>query len=530
MRVGAIGLLMAAAMAVPAMPAAVAAAPPGSGSRAAAAVPSAAAARTTVSIGMRTRSLLPFAVAPVSGAITPRTKGRTAVLQLAAGRSWRNVAVVRSDAKGLVRASAPTSAEGNARLRWWVPKATMVVRGKKQVLGAAASPVVTYAVAAAPRPPAPAPAGRVVTADLFGNHPLSPGFPAGAATVRLWDTGTTWSSLQPRRTTWDFTRLDALVEDAEKAGASVLLVLGGTPSWAGSPAPPGAPFEYAGPGTASPPSDPSVYEAYVRTVAKRYGTRIGAYQVWNEANIPNFFRGSPAQMVDLTVRAARAVRAEAPGALVVAPSTGTRWLSGYRAFYPAYLAGLRAAGWPVDVFAAHLYPSAAGGAEERVALLGMVRESLRAAGAPPRPLWDTEVNYGAAAAGARPLTAEQARAAVGRTYLDAVRFGLGRVYWYGWLEASFLGIGMSSGSPSSVAYGEVRRWLEGARFGGCTTVGPLTRCVLARGSAVSLVIWSSGAVVTVPRPAGTTTVHDLEARATPAPAKLAVGRTPLMLT
>ena len=47
---------------------------------------------------------------------------------------------------------------------------------------------------------------------------------------------------------------------------------------------------------------------------------IGAYQVWNEANVKNFWTGSPMQMATLTKAAWNAVKGVDSGALVVGPA------------------------------------------------------------------------------------------------------------------------------------------------------------------------------------------------------------------
>ena len=78
----------------------------------------------------------------------------------------------------------------------------------------------------------------------------------------------------------------------------------------------------------------------MRAVVNRYGGRIAAYQIWNEANIPQFWRGTPELMADLTARAYAVIKKAQPGAVVVAASTGSRWVKGFTEFYPEYLTAL----------------------------------------------------------------------------------------------------------------------------------------------------------------------------------------------
>ncbi len=244
--------------------------------------------------------------------------------------------------------------------------------------------------------------GVPVTAALFGNHPIQ-GSPEFAGTVRLWDTSTSWNKIERTQGTYTWGALDRDVAAAEAAGQDVMLVLGGTPEWAAVASAPGA--EFAGPGSSMPMRDPALFETYVRAVVNRYGGRIAAYQIWNEANISQFWRGTPELMADLTARAYRIIKDAVPGATVVAASTGSRWVKGFTEFYPEYLAALKEFGWPIDAYSVHLYPLASGTPRDRAYLLGMMKTALRIAGAPARPIWETEINYGIT----NPGTGEAAR-------------------------------------------------------------------------------------------------------------------------
>ena len=111
------------------------------------------------------------------------------------------------------------------------------------------------------------------------------------------------------------------------------LRLGSTPAWAASSF---SGVDLYGPGTSSHPADIATFELRDRR-RRQFKGRITSYQVWNEANLSSFYRGTPAQMADLTLRLRTIVKANDPAAKVVAASTGTRLLSAYRAFYPRYL-------------------------------------------------------------------------------------------------------------------------------------------------------------------------------------------------
>lgn len=70
--------------------------------------------------------------------------------------------------------------------------------------------------------------------------------------------------------TYDWTKMDAIVDAADARGMGVLGVLTGTPGWAG---------EYM-----TGHSDPTAFAAFAGTVAAHYGSKISAYEIWNEPN------------------------------------------------------------------------------------------------------------------------------------------------------------------------------------------------------------------------------------------------------
>ena len=375
--------------------------------------------------------------------------------------------------------------------------------------------------------------GVPVTATLFGNHPIV-GTPEHAGTVRLWDTSTSWNAIERSRGVYTWAALDRAVAAAEAAGQEVLLVLGGTPEWAAVAAAPGS--EFAGTGSSMPMTDPALFEDYVRAVLNRYGGRIAAYQIWNEANISQFWRGTPELMADLTARAYAIIKREQPGAVVVAASTGSRWVKGFTEFYPEYLTALGVFGWPVDAYSVHLYPMASGTPRDRTFLLGLMTTALRIAKAPKKPIWETEINYGIT----NPGTGEAARVIpdaeipgyVARTYLDSLRFGIARSYWYAWTpEYRLLGIQMWNGYRATRAYGTTRDWIVGATFSGCSTTGVSVVCNFDRGGAPFYVAYTDdGSAASIPSPPGTTSVTGMDGSVVPAGTQVAVSGTPVRIS
>ena len=165
------------------------------------------------------------------------------------------------------------------------------------------------------------------------------------------------------------------------------------------------PGDYPVPGAASAPRSLQAWDAFVRATVTRYKGRITSYQIWNEASLAMFWNGSPALMAELTARAYAIIKKIDPRARVVAASTTVRLAGSFNRFFPRYLDALASRGWPVDVFAAHLYPNSRGTSDTRREYIAQVTAALEAAGAPDKPIWDTELDYGLAGPGPdNPLT------------------------------------------------------------------------------------------------------------------------------
>ncbi len=340
--------------------------------------------------------------------------------------------------------------------------------------------------------------GEVITATTFGMH--VDGVQRGAwpdyqvGSIRLWDNGTAWSQVQIGADTFAWDALDTAVVTATDAGLQdIVLVLGSTPTWAAVET---KEKDYPVPGAAAPPRDPTRWDAWVEAVTTRYAGRIGAYEVWNEADLPAMWRGTPQQMADLTTRAARIIRRNDPAALVVGASTGLRTAAHDRFFGP-YLSALAAQGWPVDVLPIHGYPPALATPDDRYRLLQQVSAEIRASGAPDRiAVWDTEVNYGLAGPGTEnphtDITGDRAAAWVVRTFLDSLRSGISRTYPYIWTPEPYaiLGVQFGDGSPGARGFDTARRWLSGATWNGCSSAADITTCRLQRGQEPAAVLWS----------------------------------------
>lgn len=389
----------------------------------------------------------------------------------------------------------------------------------RRPLASSVAAVLTAVLATALLPASPAAAANVrVDRRLFGVHDsglasLSTG---AVGSLRLWDAGVSWRDIETSPGVYDFSRLDAIVQAANARNVEVTLVLGMTPTF------------YASSST-SMPSDLSAWDRYVRALVSHYsagnwgGRRgIAAYQVWNEANVKNFWTGSPMQMAQLTKATWNAVKAVDKGALVVGPAFAARIAEqtrGIGLFYYTKVNGV--AVWRfMDAISLNLYPldrygSKPGTPETSMTLLANARQQMRLRGVPAsKPIWNTEVNYGMRTGtygGTRAATipAERQAAYVIRTYLLNAARGVKRVHWYSY-NMSYLPSGGTLGntlltSPSDgtqtlagKAVALVRGWMLGGTLVGPTRATlPCTKdaagtytCVIKYSGGVKRVYWN----------------------------------------
>ena len=256
--------------------------------------------------------------------------------------------------------------------------------------------------------------------------------------IRLWDTRTAWLNLEPRQDLWDFSNLDAHIEQARVHGVSdITLVLWGTPRWAASQVQP-TDAPWLGPGSASMPIDLQDWRDYVQTVVSRYQGVITAYEVGNEPNVKAFWTGTDEQLAELVKEAAQIVHDTDSAALVVAPApvvvnSNPQQTRLANKFWDSMNSQKNGDPLPasqrVDALSFHWYPTAQTKPIELKALVNQLRNLARQAGYFNTPLWLTEVNFYN-----QGLTADAQKQKVIRTNRWIRELKLPRAYWYAWTD------------------------------------------------------------------------------------------------
>lgn len=137
---------------------------------------------------------------------------------------------------------------------------------------------------------------------------------AGLKWVRL---DLNWLDMQPTNAAPDFTRFDMLVDAAGADGLSVLGVLAYTPAWAST-------GDTKSDGSTNDVPQAGAYAAFVTAAVTHFGSKIAAYELWNEPNLAQFWEGTTQQYLDLVLSpGADAVHAACAGCLVVGPGLAT---------------------------------------------------------------------------------------------------------------------------------------------------------------------------------------------------------------
>jgi hypothetical protein len=409
---------------------------------------------------------------------------------------------------------SPATRQGEVTIPTWGE--STVRRFFKVVIPATAAVLMATTL-----PAGAASAAPTVPGPLFGQHVagIASGAPAGLklGAVRIWDSGVSWRDLQPAPGTINLEPLKAAVANAQKAGATeIMYTLGNTPKWAASD--PNSKLGLYGPGSNSHPARNSYYTDFLKAVATQV-PGITSFQVWNEANLKDFYLGTPAQMAQLTKDARAALNSVGSGAALVAASTTVRAKGPVGKFGKAYGAAMRKAGaWgAVNAVSAHFYPPAKQGPATRVRYIKTVKKYYKRYGAGRKPLWDTEMNYGDMRSYMkvkRQYTGDTAATFVARTYLDSMRYGVYRVFWYGW-DMNVLGTDMTSRGDRSTTSGgraflEIQEWMVGKTWLGCKVKSSITTCTLRAPNGQKQTIRYAAKAKSVKVPAGATVVRRLD--------------------
>jgi len=310
--------------------------------------------------------------------------------------------------------------------------------------------------------------------NFFGmtNHWYRPWPLVPMGGLRLWNTSTTWSDLNPSDGAYDWTTLDGWLSMAQQHGVSeIILTLAMTPRWASS-----NPNDScrSNPGQCEPPDDlnpdgsgtDQQWKNFIRAVATHSAGKIKYWEIWNEPVNSYYWSGTFAQMVRMAKDARAIILSIDPTALMLSPPNGANltfgehWWESYAA-----LGGLQYA----DVIALHggvnLPPRRCGNWPKAADFVTEVKnlQSILAKYHVDKPIWDTEGDWGNAHMTCFNDHDLQA-AFLGQYLLFHQSLDIKRLFWFAYDDAE---VGQlwdpktQTLDKAGVAYGYVYNWLNG---------------------------------------------------------------------
>jgi hypothetical protein len=307
--------------------------------------------------------------------------------------------------------------------------------------------------------------------------------------IRLWDTFTNWSMLEPSRGNYDWPALDRWLDKAKEHGVDVLYTFGGTPTWAS--AHPTGTCDY-NPGGCYAPLNVQDWDDFVRAVATHSAGRIKYWELWNEANQHEYWSGGIPALVTMAQHAHTIIKSIDPSARVFTPS-GVGGATDISTFLDKFLAA--GGGKFVDGVAFHGYVNSVPPSPEDVnRIVDAVRGVMAKRGLGGQPLWDTESSWGSTTH----LSNEDDQVGfVARHYVLQWSKGVQRDYWYAWNDTktgTLWDIGTHKIRRAGIAYGELVSWLTGSEMTApCETASDSTwTCdIMLRGGVPAQIIWNS---------------------------------------
>ena len=236
--------------------------------------------------------------------------------------------------------------------------------------------------------------------------------------VRIMRVDFHWHRVQPAPDSWTFDHFDAYMDAANAHNMNVLALLVFDNN-AVEQSPEGIERNMY-----IAPEDVPLFLEYVRRIVTRYRDRVHAWEIWNEADMPRFWTGTPEEFCDLARRTADTVREVHPDARLL----GTAMTSPLGVWAAPQIEGLHTAGAldKVDHPTMHTYLS-----DPR----GYYNEFLRVQNAAakhghPGSVWITEL--GDPDGGVYPWRASPDLLAehVIKAYTIATSVGIEKLIWY----------------------------------------------------------------------------------------------------
>lgn len=314
----------------------------------------------------------------------------------------------------------------------------------------------------------------------------SPWPTVGFGMLRVWDVGTRWNQIETSSGSYNWAKLDKVVNLARTNGKTIVYTFGGTPTWAASQPTQACLYGY---GSCSSPRSMTDLSNFAKAVAARYAGKIKYYEIWNEPNSTNYYLGTTSAMVQMAQVIYDAVKSMDPTAVVLSPCPSWTSEGAPQLWMGSFLAA--GGGKYFDITSFHAYPGSAP-AESIIGRVDSMRSTLNQYGYTNRPMMVTEGGWGQN----KYFTTDAQRVAfLGRYLVLAWAKGLQKMVWYaydntGW--GTLYSASSNSLTAGGVAYRSVYGWLVGNTMTGCSQDSNSTwSCTLSGSNGyVGKILWN----------------------------------------
>lgn len=224
-----------------------------------------------------------------------------------------------------------------------------------------------------------------------------------------------WAVIEPKKGQFTYDTPDQAVEVYRKHNIQVMPILSYSSAWGHHP-----------PATEE---ERKAFAGYAASMVKRYGAFIHAWEIWNEPNIPTFWKPQPSDVdyASLLKVAGPAIHAADPTALVVGGATSETDTDFLRKL------AQHGAWGSIDVVSIHPYSMSDGPVESKLDLqIQRVQDLMRQVGQ-PKPIWITEMGWTAKPAGdsgSSPEALQQQSQYLVQSYVMALENGVQRLFWF----------------------------------------------------------------------------------------------------
>jgi hypothetical protein len=296
-------------------------------------------------------------------------------------------------------------------------------------------------------------------------------------------------------------------------------------------------------GCAEAPASLTYWDDYVTALINHIGPGVVQYwELWNEANIDETWRGNPQTLVSMASDARAIIKSVDPNAIILSPSTtidletpaecagfdprcGSTWLNNWLAAGGASV---------IDGVAFHGYPQIGVAPEQIQGAVTLQQVAMNQNGVGSLPLWDTESSWEANTG--LPDASDQV-GFIGRHLLLEHSLGVQRSFWFAYDSTTWGTLWTSSTglNSSGTAYQQVQKWIVGATLTqpcAATSADPTTFvCGYSRPNGYSaLAIWNTTAAKSFTVPITMTQYHDLNGNIVPVSGGVVeIGTSPILV-